>query len=199
MIHVAGERLSDEKKSLGDFSLMFSKKYMESGKLQSGRKILIIRAAQPSVGFQTGHWGVKAPLHKQMIQMTDYAISLNPKNKLIGFLWHQGETDAVEGNPPENYKKQLLTMVIDVRKRYGNIPFIAGDFVNEWKSLNLELCEQIINVIKEVIAEVKNSAFIETVDLLSNNQVVKNEDNIHFSKEALHILGERYFEAFEKI
>ena len=199
VIHMAEERLADEEKTLGDFSLTFSKKYMESGKLQVGRKILIVRAAVPSVGFQTGHWGIRAPLHKEMIKMTDYALSLNPENKVVGFLWHQGETDSVERNIPANYKKQLLETVFDVRQRYGNMPFIVGDFVSEWKSLNLDICKPIINVIKEVVVEVKNSAFIETVDLLSNNQVVKNEDNIHFSKESLHILGERYFEAFEKI
>ncbi len=199
VIHLAEERLSKENTTLGDLSLTFSLKYIEKGLLKKGRKLLVVRAAVPCAGFQTGDWGVEAPLHKQMLEMTDYALSLNPKNKIIGFLWHQGETDAEKGNPPENYKHQLLATVKCVRERYGNMPFIAGDFANEWKSLNLDICEPIINVIKGVVVEVGNSAFVETADLLSNNQIVGNGDNIHFSKQALHILGERYFEAFEKI
>lgn len=196
VIHKAEEELWEGNQALGNFSLTFAKKYIESGCLKAGRKLLIIRAAVGDTGFQKGHWGLQAPLYLKMLEMVDYALSLNSENKVVGFLWHQGEHDAFEGNTPENYKKQLLETVLGVREKYGNMPFITADFVNEWKTLNIQICDPIIQVIQEVVQEVKNAAFVETSDLLSNNQVLKNGDNIHFSRPALYKLGERFFEAF---
>ena len=203
VLKVADERIGKEGNekglTIGDFSLTFSKRYVESGMLENGRKLLIIRGAIGGTGFQKGNWGLTAQVYLKLLEMTDYALSLNPENRIVAFLWHQGEHDAFEKNPPENYKKQLFEVISDVRSKYGNMPFIAGDFVNEWKSKNIEICEPIINAIKGVVADLGNSAFVETSDLLSNNQTMNNGDDIHFSRESLHILGERYFETFQKI
>lgn len=164
--------------------------------MKDGRKLLIVRAAVGGSGFKKGHWGLENILHKKMIELVNYALSLNPENKVVAFLWHQGEHDAFEGNTPEVYHKQLTEMVSDVRARYGNMPFIAGDFVNEWKSKNIESCAPIIDVIRQVICEMGNAAFVETADLPSNNQKICNGDDIHFCRQSLHELGKRYFEAY---
>ncbi len=42
-------------------------------------------------------------------------------------------------------------------------------------------------------AYVLRAGGVETAGLLSNKQKVGNGDNIHFCREALRILGERYF------
>ena len=89
--------------------------------------------------------------------------------------------------------------MLDTRARYGEIPIIAGDFVNEWKSKNLELCNPIVAKIKETIAELGNGGFVETADLPSNNQKTGNGDNIHFCRESLHVLGRRYFSAWKQL
>ena len=47
--------------------------------------------------------------------------------------------------------------------------------------------------------EMPFAAFVETADLLSNNQKTSNGDDIHFCRESLYILGRRYYEAFEKL
>ena len=198
-LHIAEERLWQDNQILGDFSLTFSKKYIENGLLDTGRKILIVRAAIGGTGFQTTHWGLQDRLFLKMLEMTDYALSLNPNNRVAGFLWHQGENDAVEGNTPQNYRKQLLDMLSFVREKYGNMPFVAGDFVNEWKMLNIDICNPIVNVIREIVEEVDSAAFVETADLLSNNQTIGNGDNIHFSRQSLYVLGERYFNEFQRI
>ena len=199
IIRRAEERPWTGGEMLGDFSLTFAKRYVESGYLKPGRKLLIVRAAIGGTGFQKGNWGVQAPLHKKMLEMTDYALSLNSNNRVVGFLWHQGEHDAFEGNTPDNYYNQLFETVKSVRERYGNIPFIAGDFVNEWKMLNLKICEPIIDVIKKVVHESGNAGFVENTNLLSNNQKIGNGDNIHFCREALYELGERYFEKYKEL
>ena len=194
-IEIAEERKSGNI-AISDFSLFFARKYIESKLLKSERKVLIIRAGVGGTGFKKGNWGINDLLYKKMIEMTDYARSLNKNNRVVAFLWHQGEHDAFESNEPNTFEKQLFTMISSVRERYGNIPFIAGDFVREWKQKNIEICEPIIQKIKKVINDIGNAAFIDTSDLLSNNEKIGNGDDIHFCRESLLKLGERYCENY---
>lgn len=181
-----------------DFSLTFAKDYVASGRLKTGKKLLIIRAAVGATGFSSGHWKVGDYLYLRMVAMADYALSLDPNNKIVGILWHQGEHDT--STDAAVYQQYLSEMVQSLRGRYGaNIPFIAGEFVNEWKMANIEICEPIMNATKEVVKTQQPAAFVETSDLLSNNQQIGNGDTIHFSKDSLYKLGHRYFEAFSKL
>lgn len=182
----------------GDLSLTFSKDYIKSGRLQEGRKLLIVRAAAGGTGFESGHWKVGDYLYIRMMTLVKFALSLNSENRIVAFLWHQGENDC--GTDATIYKQRLTEMLQSVRTQFGKaIPFIAGDFVNEWKTANIENCKPIVAEIKNVVAENQPAAFVETSDLPSNNQQVGNGDTIHFSKDSLYRLGHRYFEAFEKI
>jgi hypothetical protein len=70
--------------------------------------------------------------------------------------------------------------------------------VNEWKLKNIEACEPTVKAISDVCKDL-GGAFVGTADLLSNNQEHGNGDDIHFSRNALDILGRRYFEAFNSI
>lgn len=192
------QELVENGETLGDFSLTFAEAY-ENEILQNGRKLLIVRTAVGGSGFKKGQWGLNNILYLKLLELVDYALSLNPENKVVAFLWHQGEHDAFEGNKPEIYHGQLTDMVSDVRSRYGDMPFIGGDFVSEWKSKNIESCAPIIDVIRRVICEIGNAAFVETSDLPSNNQKIGNGDDIHFCRQSLHELGRRYFEAYCKL
>lgn len=198
-IEIANERM-DDKGKIGDFALTFAKEYKAKGLLRNGRKLLIIRAAVGGTGFMKKYWGPNDEVYKKMLEMIDYALSLNPENKLVGFLWHQGEHDAFEGNIPDTFEKQLKTMITQVKARYNlpHLPFISGDFVSEWKDANIEICSPIVDKIKSVTAS-ENGVFVETADLPSNNQKTGNGDVIHFCRESLHILGKRYFEAYKTI
>ncbi len=93
-ICVAQETVSGNE-IVGNFSLAFCTKYIESGKLQCGRKLLIIRAAIGGTGFLDNHWGMTGDLYLKMIEMIHTALELNHKNELVAFLWHQGEADAL--------------------------------------------------------------------------------------------------------
>ena len=180
----------------GDFSLSFAENYIKNKMLAHDRKLLIVRSAVGGTGFYKGHWGKHDYLYMRMLAMIEYALSLNSENRVVGFLWHQGEHDAFEGNSAENYHQQLTEMINGVREKFGNIPFIAGEFVHDWTSKNFEICIPILSVIRKVVAEVGNSAFVETSDLFSNNQKLGNGDDIHFCREALYDLGERYFREY---
>ncbi len=195
-IDIAKESITENGKR-GDLSLSFADEYVKRGLLAEGRKVLIVRAALGGTGFQRKQWGEGCVVEERMHEMIEYALALHEDSKIVAFLWHQGEHDAFEGNAPENYKEQLTKTMNTVRERYHceDVPFIAGDFCNEWKSKNLSQCNPIVNVLREVFSGEKYG-FVETSDLLSNNQKLENGDDIHFCREALYTLGKRYFEAY---
>lgn len=198
IIEEAKERVSQDK-IIGDFALTFAEDYIKNNRLETGRKLLIIRGAIGGTGFYKGHWGLQDKVYLKMLEMVDYALQLNPENRIVAFLWHQGEHDAFEGNPPDIYHKQLLDMLQSVRARYGVMPFVAGDFVYDWKDKNIQICEPIIQVIRNVVKETEKSGFVETDGLLSNDQKIGNKDELHFCRESLYELGHRYFKEFSKL
>ncbi|MCL2512500.1 MAG: sialate O-acetylesterase [Oscillospiraceae bacterium] len=192
--HSHGERLS------GNFSLSFADAYIKNGNPAEGRKLLILRSAVGGTGFCDKRWGLKDDLFLRMVGMIETALALNPENRLAALLWHQGENEAGNVSYDEHFKK-LKTLVEAVRNTFkcGNLPFIAADFVHEWKSGNAEACEPIIRAIKDVCAAVGSAGFIETDGLLSNNQKLGDGDTIHFCREALYRLGRRYFEVYNEL
>lgn len=199
-IQIATERVNpnfglDDR--LGDLSLSFGQKYVESGLLAQDRKLLIIRAAVGGTGFLKHYWAIGDPLFQRMLRMTDYGLSLHPENKFVGFLWHQGEHEAAFHNDPQHYHQQLLEVIESVRARYQipDLPFICGGFCNEWVRENQPYCDQIMAVIKSVADKV-GGRYVETSDLRSNNQRTGDKDTIHFCREDLYELGHRYFNAF---
>ena len=187
--------------SIGNFSLTFADEYVKSGRLRDGRKLLIIRAAVGGTGFADNRWGMKDDLFLGMMDMTKRALALNPENNLVALLWHQGETDAQLNVSYKVHFKNLKTLVNAVKNtfNYKNLPFIAADFVGQWKKDNLKICEPVIQAIKDVCARIGNAKFVETSELQSNDQKVGNGDTIHFCRDAQYQLGEKYFSAFEQI
>ena len=198
-IATADERC-DENGKIGDFSLTFCKEYKKNGFLKQGRKLLVIRSGVGGTGFKKKHWGLTDEMYLRMLDMIDHALSLNPENRLVAFLWHQGEHDAFEQNDPDVFEEQLRTMIDSVKSKYNtpDLPFISADFVNEWKNENIDICTPIVEKIKKVTRE-QGGVFIETADLPSNNQKTGNGDGIHFCRESLHTLGKRYFAAYRTI
>ena len=193
------EEVESENGKVGNFALTFAEEYIKAGLLEEDRAILIVRAAVGGTGFCRNEWGLTSILYTKLTELVDSALSLNEDSRVVALLWHQGECDSVEKNPPETFASQLTEQMLDTRARYGNMPIIAADFVNEWKSKNIELCEPIVSTIKKALADIGNSGFVETADLPSNNQKVGNGDDIHFCRESQHILGRRYFDAFVKL
>lgn len=146
------------------------------------------------------YWAVGDPLYERMLRMTDYALRLHPENRLVGFLWHQGEHEAAFLNDPQRYHDQLRDVVMSVKKRYHNfrLPFICGGFCSEWAKSHQPESDQIQAVIRCVVKEAEG-CFIETADLRSNNQKVGDGDSIHFCREDLLELGHRYFEGYKEL
>lgn len=193
-----------------NFSLSFARNYLNAGLLKDGRKLLILRTAVGGTGFLDNHWKLTDDHYLRMMEMIRTALGLNKENRLIGLLWHQGETDATLKATYEVHYNHLMGLLRSVREEFNvpELPFIAGDFVHHWKNENLPICVPVVDAIRAVCRDCGYSAFIETDGLHSNRQELGRntqcgpdviEDKIHFSRKSNYILGERYFDAFINI
>lgn len=201
--------MAAEKATLNDiqsnFSLPFAREYIKSGRLDEGRKLLILRTAAGGTGFLDNRWKKTDDLYLRMMEMIRTALALNVNNRLVGLLWHQGETDASLNASYDVHYAHLMGLVQSVREEFGvpDLPFIAGDFVQHWKNDNIAICTPVVDAIRAVCRDCGHGRFVETDGLLSNLQELHRnpmgwEDTIHFSRKAVYELGKRYFEAFVK-
>ena len=188
------------------FGLSFAREYINSGRLAEGRKLLILRCAVGGTGFLDNKWKLTDPLYLKMIDMIETTLSLNPENRLVALLWHQGETYATLKATFDQHYGHLSALLNSVRKKFSspNLPFIAGDFVHHWKDANIEICTPVLDAIRAVCGEGK-SGFVETDGLESNLQgdfehpLGWRHDAIHFSRRSVYELGIRYYQKFCEI
>lgn len=187
--------------TIGNFALPFAVRYIRDGRLASGRKLLIVRAPVGGTGFLDKRWGLQDDLFLTMMDMTRTALSLNTANRLVAFLWHQGETDAFLGASRDVHFNNLSTLLRTVRDTFGTpaLPFVAGDFVPHWREANEGICRPVLQAIEDVCRTSVNARFVGTEGLLSNEQKVGIEDTIHFCRESLNELGLRYYDAYRDI
>lgn len=181
------------------FAIEYANKYLEQG-----RKVLILQASVGGTGFAKNHWGEGDILFNRMIKMCEEALSLNAENRLVAFLWHQGEHDAFENADWDNqtrnqtHIRNLENMLDLVRGRFGELPFVCAGFTKPWTEEYPAQNEAILSAMEWVCKQKQNAKFIkETKDLLTNDDEVANGDRVHFSKKSLWILGERYFAAYQ--
>lgn len=191
----------------GSLAMRFADAYIEKGLLASDRDLLVVRCAVGGTGFSKGLWGVGDLLYRRMLDLVSYALSLNSENRVVAFLWHQGECDAFENadwtpeKRKESYYRDLRAVVEGVRNhcRTPNLPFLCGGFTDEWSKDYQDACNAVITAQKQICVDLGWGAFTDTAGLLSNNQKVGNGDTIHFCKEAVYEIGCRYFEKYCKI
>ena len=185
---------------ISDFGLRFAQRYVDEGFLEPGRKVLIVRTAVGGSGFLKHFWQVGDFLYERMLRLIDAAIGWEKDYRIMGLLWHQGEHEAAFLNDPQIYHGQLKAVLESVRQRYHvpNLPIICGGFCKEWADKNQPACDEIMAVIRNVANEL-GGYYVETLDLQSNNQKTGDGDEIHFCREALQELGNRYFDAWKTL
>ncbi len=197
-ITVAKERPAGDDR-IGEFPLFFARQYVRDGRLEEGRRVLILRTALGGTGFLSGHldrtWDKKGALFINMMKMLKKAMEMHPENRVVGLLWHQGETDAISNATYEVHRENLAGFVDAVREvTESDLPFVAADFVQHWKGTCEKICEPVVRAMRDVCLE-KGGVFIETDGLDSNDQAIGNGDPIHFSAESLLKLGLAYYKA----
>ncbi len=205
-ISVAQELVVDGQKR-GQLQLSFAREYYRRYLQGTGRKVLLLQCGVGGTGFCRNEWGCQgAILFDRLVRMTQYALSLNPDNRLVALLWHQGECDSFE-NPdwtPETryatHKEKLTAMLDAFCQQFScpELPVIAGGFCDEWYEKFKAPCDAVLAAIRETVLS-RNGAFIDTSGLMSNNQQIGNGDDIHFSRESLSRLGKLYFDAYSRL
>lgn len=103
---------------------------------------------------------------------------------IIGMLWHQGESDAIEGQEA-NYQTNLTNFISDVRSNYGtDLPFMIGEIRRQSTATNTVADAQVA-----VGAADPNSTFVQAADL-------SFLDTYHFDAASMTTLGERYANSY---
>ncbi|ABR50009.1 protein of unknown function DUF303, acetylesterase putative [Alkaliphilus metalliredigens QYMF] len=143
-------------------------------------------------GSSLDEWAVDQALFKHAITEAKFAIQ---SSELTGILWHQGESDSMNGNYKVYYKK--LFLIIEALRKELNAPDIPliigglGDFLGkegfgisctEYNFINQEL--------QKFSFEQENCYFVTASGLTSN------PDGIHIDAISQRKFGLRYFEAF---
>ncbi len=188
-----------------NFSLSFAREYMNAGRLAEDRKLLILRTAVGGTGFSVDDWKAEDPLYLRMMEMIRTALSLNPENRLIALLWHQGETDADHHVTYDYYRGHLSYLLGSVREEFGvpDLPFVAGDLSQDWKSTRQEQAAPVVAALRDICAS-QNASFVESDGLDSNRQDGFPHpfgwvDEAHFCRRAVYELGRRYYAAYVSI
>ena len=203
-IETAKEK-QDGGKTFGNLSLTFSKEYLAND-AESERSLLIINTPIGGTGFAKGHWGKGEILCERMFKMVRQALEMNEDNKVVAFLWHQGEHDAFENagltvsQREEYYYNKFTELLTSVRGEFGrDVPVVCGKFSKVWAEEYKEKCEAVYRATEKVCEEQGRAMVVDTYDLTNSNDVTGNGDNIHFSRPALYELGKRYYKAYKQI
>lgn len=187
-----------------DLSLSFVEEYKKSKFYSPERKILVIKTGYGGSGFAFDQHGVGNPLYERMLDMINIGLSLNKNNRLVAFLWHQGEHDAFENawfsykERYDYYHKNLLNEFLAVRDEYKqfDFPIITGGLCRDWKKRYAIESEAVEKASIDVCEKIGNAKFVIADDLPSNEEIIHNGDLDHFCKESILTLGRRYFNAF---
>lgn len=112
--------------------------------------------------------------------------------EFVAILWHQGEGDASRGTP--GYEAKMRQVVENFRRDLDlaeTVPFIAGTLASFYGDKYPEIAAgaPVIDAALEHLAET-----MPGFGLVSARDLSDRGDGLHFSAEAQHTLGERYFQ-----
>lgn len=160
---------------------------------RTGRKVLLVVNALG--GSSIGQWSKNAALIQD-----EHSIGYNRRQlyeeilvrakrarkygTIKAILWHQGEANASEKLIPY-YLPALKKFVEDLRTDLGmpTLPFIAGE-LGPWREQHVKFNE----MLRLLPGSIPYSGYV------SAEGCTANPDNLHFTREAQLLLGERYAE-----
>ena len=191
----------------GCLAMSFIRKYYDDFLLGSDRKLLLVRAAIGGTGFMRRQWTPDGVLYNRALDMADTALGLNGENRLVAILWHQGESEAVDGKGLgydylySFYTESLTRLINDLKEKYGEVPFLAGGHCEDWIPRFAVESPAITDANKDVFKNFGHTGYVDTAGLGSNDRIVKGKylDDVHFNRPALYELGERYYNVYREI
>jgi hypothetical protein len=166
----------------------------------SNRDVLIVPAAQGSTSI-TGNasysWDpdnntASVNLIHRAITKTAQALALNPNNRLVAILWHQGESDSGAMSTAQ-YRAKLVQIIDLLRSNFGaTVPFLVGGMVPEWVAAEPTYRSAIQAALQAIPSNRNYTAY--TAGPSGMNQ----DDLIHYNAAGARELGRRYFAALAR-
>lgn len=145
-------------------------------------------------GSSIDEWASDQVLSRHALSEAKFAME---SSELIGILWHQGETDSLNGRYKE-YAEKLKAVFEHFRQELGlpELPIIVGTLPTFLGKTGFGLSavefEEINQEIERVVSELENCY------LVSAENLTANPDGIHINGESQRQFGIRYYEAFAK-
>ncbi|PKI20148.1 acetylxylan esterase [Staphylococcus succinus] len=145
-------------------------------------------------GTSIDDWAEEQPLTRHAISEAKFAMETS---ELIGILWHQGESDSMDGKY-QDYAPKLSRLIKHFRDRLNvpTVPFVMGllgDYLGrEGFGQSATEFAQINAQIIAVATKHSNCYYV------TGEQLSANPDGIHINAQSQRLLGMRYFVAFSK-
>lgn len=145
-------------------------------------------------GTSIDDWAEEQPLMRHAISEAKFAMETS---ELIGILWHQGESDSMDGKY-QDYAPKLSRLIQHFRDRLNvpTVPFVMGllgDYLGrEGFGQSATEFAQINAQIIAVATKQSNCYYV------TGEQLLANADGIHINAQSQRLLGMRYFVAFSK-
>ena len=160
-----------------NFGLHFGKRIAASDVNRVVGFVLVTAPGRP-----ISHWNVDGLFFDQIRSKVSNAINQLPsKSSIDGILWHQGESD---GGNDDSYSDALYQLIADFRSEswfdYGR-PFICGETAGLPVNAQLRKLERDSDPWTACIAA---------------EGLPTRGDDIHFSAEALRLIGKRYADQY---
>lgn len=145
-------------------------------------------------GTSIEYWSTNQPLTRHAISEAKFAME---SSKIIGILWHQGESDSNNGNFKQ-YKDKLITLIHHFRNELHNetLPFVIGglgDYLGKTGfGKSAPEYAEINKIFEEICTSESNCYYATGIGLQAN------PDGIHINAKSQRIFGVRYYDAFSK-
>lgn len=168
-----------------NIALEFARSY---GAAHPTRRILFVPAAFGATSFIRNHWNPGDGAYTDAVTRANAAIAAAPSARFLGILWHQGESDIIDGNTASGYETALYTMIAamraDITAADSTTPFVLGQMVPDFHVGNA-FREEFAAVIATADQNLPGTATASSAGLTS-------PDALHFDAASYRVLGQRY-------
>lgn len=139
------------------------------------------------------------------LAMLKLVAAAKARGRVVGILWHQGESNSRSAAQAKAYEAQLRELIAGLRRDVADVPFVAGELGRflvdnrakktgaEEAAERLPFWREINRVTHAVCASTSRCACV------SSEGLAPNRDNLHFSTPALREFGRRYYAAWEAL
>lgn len=116
-------------------------------------------------------------------------------SRIVGILWHQGESDSTSMENVEQYAQRFHRMMNTLKAELQleeNIPVVIGEL-----SMLLEARWPYVGQTNQVLRQLAEES--PHMGIASVEGLTLSPDGIHFSAASYRVLGHRYFEQFDQL